>query len=335
MKIIFFILVLFVSQCGSQPVDPELISTDPSEVSPKPSSFLVESPQDLPSCQDANKGSLAYVQSEKKFYACADSVWTIIDIQGEKGDKGEDGQAGVSGATGETGATGAIGSTGPKGDQGSPGAVGASWTHAVQSILEHLTPIRSAIIDIECSTVNDNWRGTGVKISSTEIITALHVTDTANTNSCYFYSEGTLVASGWTHVQASAQVTLNIHRDISKITINQTLSAWHQLPNAVMVINKKPLIGDALILLSYPEDITNDIQFTFGMVTDDDTSDSLGSYGSTWKNAITSDMAASSGSSGGPIFNEYGEFIGIHVGGYSSGLELNYQLLFESADNLN
>jgi S1-C subfamily serine protease len=74
-------------------------------------------------------------------------------------------------------------------------------------------------------------------------------------------------------------------------------------------------------LVSYPEDLTNDFQAKAGVITDTDVTNSLdGELAVEWARAVISNAAAGPGSTGGPIFNANGDFIGIHVGGSSTRL---------------
>jgi hypothetical protein len=57
---------------------------------PKPFSLTTTSVNDLPKCETAIQGALAYTTVDKAFHACADGKWTKIDTKGEKGDKGDD-----------------------------------------------------------------------------------------------------------------------------------------------------------------------------------------------------------------------------------------------------
>jgi S1-C subfamily serine protease len=122
-------------------------------------------------------------------------------------------------------------------------------------------------------------------------------------------------------------------RDVGYI---RGLTFAREIGTVPMVKGKKVAVGDSLALMSYPGIFTRDLQTSFGFVTDENAQASLGSMGIEWNNAIVSDMSAGSGSSGGPVFNTDGEFIGIHVGGFSGndsgGLELNFQLIFEEND---
>ena len=77
------------------------------------------------------------------------------------------------------------------------------------------------------------------------------------------------------------------------------------------------------------------------MITDTDVTNSLdGDQAVEWGGAVMSNAAAGPGSSGGPIFNANGDFIGIHVGGFGgasspediTGLELRFHLFFLNVD---
>lgn len=186
----------------------------------------------------------------------------------------------------------------------------------------------NAVLDIECTDGVNSGRGTGTKAYSNAIITAAHVV--AGMTSCIYYKGNTAVASGGTIAYSA------LGRDLAMIINPNPGNTWSSIERIPPVsIDPTTLyIGQMLLLVSYPLDIVNDRQYTFGFITDDNVDNSLtGSYSTLWDDAFTTDMAAAAGSSGGPVFDEEGKFIAIHVGGYGSeGLELNYTLPLKNGD---
>lgn len=258
---------------------------------------------DLPACDASTDHWLVYVASSRTFKACNGGTWTVVDV------------------TGPAGATGATGPAGPAGPQGQAGG------NAMASVWSFIQSNARAFVDIECA----GGRGSGVKVSGNAIVTAFHVID-GETN-CAYRSGGLQVGTGGTFVQASSG------RDIGYIQgVNFNDST---IPSIPMARGETLALSAPILLVSYPADITNDFQVTPGVITDADVSNSIdGSLATEWAGAVTSDAAAGPGSSGGPIFDASGKFVGIHVGGYSgssdpedvTGLELNYHLIFTNAD---
>jgi V8-like Glu-specific endopeptidase len=192
-----------------------------------------------------------------------------------------------------------------------------------------MSKTEGAVLDIECDMGDGTKaRGTGTKIADNQIITAHHVVDKAQ--ACLFRSNKAIIATGgsWDLAKSGRDIAIVDPKDLIG-------NSWSALPSIKPRIGFKPKVGQLLLLASLPENLTTDKQYTFGRVTDDQVNASLqaaeGHPGS-WKNAFMSDMAAAGGSSGAPIFNAQGEFIGIHVGGYQKGLELNFQLAFAKND---
>gem|GEM_PF-5696536 len=169
-----------------------------------------------------------------------------------------------------------------------------------------------------------------MKVSDSMIVTAFHVID-GETN-CAYRSNGLQVATGGTFVHSSSGRDIGY---IQGVTFNVTL------PSIPLVKGEAAVLGAPILLVSYPEDLTNDFQTTPGVITDTDVTNSLdGVLAVEWAGAVMSNAAAGPGSSGGPIFNANGDFIGIHVGGYGgasspediTGLELSYHLFFLNAE---
>jgi S1-C subfamily serine protease len=188
-------------------------------------------------------------------------------------------------------------------------------------MLNNVKAFKAGVVNLLCNGAS----GSGTRISADTVVTAFHVIDGAT--SCVVRSDGVQVAVGGQLSRSPSG------RDVGYV---RGLSFSREIPIVPMVREKKPLVGDMLVLLSYPQIFQNDLQTSLGFVTDDDAQSSLDTLGIEWRGAIVSDMSAGGGSSGGPVFNQDGEFVGIHVGGFSGaedgGLELNFQLIFEQND---
>ncbi|NBX18836.1 MAG: serine protease [Proteobacteria bacterium] len=217
--------------------------------------------------------------------------------------------------------SGAQGPAGPAGTAGERGERGESYKEASHKLLTKLKPLQRGVLNLQCGGAS----GSGTRISQDTVITAYHVLNGAS--SCVVRSSGQQVGIG---NQLSRSPS---GRDIGYI---RGLTFNFDVPIISPAKGKIPLVGDMLVLMSYPSFLTNDLQLTLGFVTDDNVQNSLEEMSLEWRDAIVSDMSAGSGSSGGPVFNEDGEFVGIHVGGFSGedggGTELNFQLMFQPAD---
>jgi hypothetical protein len=60
----------------------------------RPTSLYVASDADLPKCEGAGEGALAYVAAKSEFVACLKGVWTAVEVKGKDGKDGQNGQDG-------------------------------------------------------------------------------------------------------------------------------------------------------------------------------------------------------------------------------------------------
>jgi hypothetical protein len=193
-----------------------------------------------------------------------------------------------------------------------------------------------SVLSIRCQdSKNVSWRGTGTKIDSHNVLTADHmVFNTVDISKkypfyCEFYDDGVLVGMIEIDGKINHKVIQVNNRDMALINVkfnDKGSKISFITPKIVQIVRGLPLI-----LVSHPLDFKNDKLTTFGLVVNSNVQNSLPeSRQLYWSNAIMTDMSASPGSSGAPLFNTNGDFIGIHVGGErSKGLNLNYQLLFD------
>ncbi|MBP6218443.1 MAG: hypothetical protein KA436_07635 [Oligoflexales bacterium] len=71
------LLTIAIASCGAKDSSS---SSDAAQIGSRKQSFLVDTSSELPTCNDSEKGSLGYVESEKKFYACKNNAWTVVDL---------------------------------------------------------------------------------------------------------------------------------------------------------------------------------------------------------------------------------------------------------------
>jgi hypothetical protein len=212
-------------------------------------------------------------------------------------------------ATGVMGAMGIPGAAGPAGPAGQTGATGASGSAGARELVARALPFRGSILDIECDTAAGSTRGTGTKTTNGLIVTAFHVVNGC-TASAFVAEGGVQVGGGGSFFQPVAGRDLAI---IQGITWSPAGAALAGVPALEGV---HPSIGDPTLLVSYPGAITNDLQFTVATVADDDVVSSLEPALRTfWSSAFSADVSTEHGSSGGPVFNQAGQWVGILVGG--------------------
>lgn len=191
-----------------------------------------------------------------------------------------------------------------------------------------------SVLSIRCSDKKGKgWKGTGTKIDDSIILTADHMLSDFDDKErvfpfkCELYDDGELIGKMNIKNSKSYLQVSNIDMAMIKPDFNDKGKKIKPIfPKESTVIRGLPLI-----LVSHPLDFTNDKLTTFGLVVNDNVQKSLaGDKIDYWKNAILTDMSASPGSSGAPIFNTNGDLIGIHVGGErNKGLNLNYQILIK------
>lgn len=195
-----------------------------------------------------------------------------------------------------------------------------------------------SVLSIRCSdskNKKDNpiWKGTATKIGSKLVLTAHHVIAIDEENpriapiKCELYQKGKLVGEFNSKINKSNQIA---RRDIAllQVDFNEDGKKIHYLTPKIM--NHEINIGDMFILITHPDKFINDSIITYGYVLKEHTEKLLESRSTYWKNSILTDMSAAPGSSGSPLFDLDGRFIGIHVGGErAQGLNINYQVLFD------
>ena len=89
----------------------------------RPISYFFDAKEELPECDAAITGSLAYIKAESTFYHCTEGLWTLVDVTGPKGETGAKGDAGATGSAGQKGDKGAAG------DAGTAGTGGGLWVY--------------------------------------------------------------------------------------------------------------------------------------------------------------------------------------------------------------
>ncbi|MDA1129379.1 MAG: trypsin-like peptidase domain-containing protein [Chloroflexi bacterium] len=213
---------------------------------------------------------------------------------GPAGIQGENGPTGDQGSKGEPGPRGFPGFTGPRGPEGLPGKPPPDFSDFIGDMRNAVT-----FINLRFS------QGSGVRISSTEILTAEHVISGAN--------RVEVSVEGGSY-QGATVTGYDTGRDLALLTLDSPVAGRTvDLPvsNQVFADLSQRLvedIGSEVALIGFVPGISNATPVvTFGRI------------GSIWN--ITPgdyslgqvDAAATNGMSGGGVFNKFGEFLGTIV----------------------
>ena len=224
---------------------------------------------------------------------------------GPQGMQGEAGPAGGSGSKGDAGPRGFPGFVGPRGPQGLPGDPPPDFS-------DFIGDMRSAVafVDLRFS------QGSGVRISSTEILTAAHVVTGA--------SRVEVSVDGGVY-QGATVTGYDTGRDLALLTLDSPatgLTVGLPVSNQVFADLSQRFveeIGTEVALIGFVPDIS----ITSPVVT-------FGRIGALWNirpgnYAIGQvDAAATNGMSGGAVFNKFGEFLGIVVTASSFNGNIRY-----------
>lgn len=102
MKILYFLILVFLTSCGSSDSsessssEAQIVQMD---VVDNKFAMVLNTLSDLPICDDSSEGRLIYLSSEAVFKYCESSEWKDIEIK-EKGEIGETGETGETGNNG-------------------------------------------------------------------------------------------------------------------------------------------------------------------------------------------------------------------------------------------
>lgn len=195
---------------------------------------------------------------------------------------------------------------------------------AVFSYTATLAPYTQSILDIALYDVDNTYIGrcTGTKTTTGAVITANHCFP-SNADRFSFFNAGQYAGQNGDVFFLGEE-----GRDVVIVDNVDWNDFGLRLPGLLPTGNWPIRLGEIVGNLSHPLGVTNDVQLTIGYVVDDNLNSTLGST-ARWRDAFMADYAAAGGSSGSPVFSYTGEWIGIHVGGFTQGLELSIALPFE------
>lgn len=252
-------------------------------------------------------------------------------LQGLSGEQGLTGEQGVDGLDGSTGEVGARGSQGLQGLQGITGEKSVD----IVDVLTSIGAQSEAIVYVECLLEEGSVHGSGTKTVDGQVITAHHVVE--DSEQCFILHGSPVELLG--EVTAVAQLG---ERDQVTLEVD-----WNDEGLAIVglepKINARPGLGDFLVVAGHPS-VLLERQFTVGSVTSTGLEATFapaaplpegegegGEVDGTilaeedphpphiyWTNAWATDAISAGGSSGGPVFNSAGEWIGLLVAGFTN-----------------
>jgi len=283
---------------------------------------FLEAPEDGASCTvaQADGGALVICEDGTEVFLPdgSNGASGSDGINGEDGTNGADGEDGLGGSDGLDGSNG---TDGVDGNHGLDGLDGVDGDIIFQDYIISLVGKTESIVDIWVADVDGNNLGrcTGAKTINDTVVTASHCFPTTAVNFAY-YQESVIVGTfGVVDPYGVAG------RDIVEVKEISWSDPGKLIPGLVPIASSVA-IGDMVGDVSLPLMIYNDVQITVGFVTDDNLNESI--QGLFWEDSFMADYAAAGGSSGSPVFNSSGEWIGIHVGGFNESLELSIALPF-------
>jgi S1-C subfamily serine protease len=240
---------------------------------------------------------------------------------GLQGQPGQDGAVGLQGPQGEPGAAGEN-VTDPAGSpegtltlDGSAGRYGIDVANLVGKIAVH----SAAFVIVQCTTDGETFSfGTGTKTDSGSVMTADHVVDDNTT--CDVFSESPVQ-----HLGSVEDFAQQGSRDQMELIVD-----WNDEGEAIEgvepVIDQRPVLGEFVVVVGHPgvgSNLSLEHQYTTGFVTSADAAATLANLARAtyWSEGYTTDAVAWHGNSGGPVFNEEGEWIGLLVGSFNGSAD--------------
>lgn len=235
------------------------------------------------------------------------------------GDDGKDGAPGAPGTKGDKGDAGAQGVPGAVGATGSTGARGQDGVSAAAQLSEVISCIsnkRQSLVAIQCTDGVTGELGSGTVTVTGQVFTAGHVVADIATLPCSVFDvdfdHSTLIGT------VTSAVPDPVY-DAAALNVS-----WVGTPPAgVPVVAAPPALGDLVVSTGHPDALFA-LQYAAGFVT----AVNVNEMGTDWAGAFMADYSSNGGGSGGAIFNDKCEWIGIHVGGFSDGFESSIALPF-------
>lgn len=229
---------------------------------------------------------------------------------------------GVDGAEGAPGAPGAVGARGERGETGAPGATGstgASGVSGAEDVVETISCIsakRASLVGIQCTDGVTIGFGSGTVTQLGQVYTAAHVVADIATMTCSIFDIDV------DHATLLGTVTDAVPDGVFDAAALNV--SWVGAPPAgISPVSASPGLGDMVVATGHPQALRA-LHYSTGYVT----AVGVTEMGTDWAGAFMADYASNGGGSGGAIFNQGCEWIGIHVGGFSDGFESSIALPF-------
>jgi S1-C subfamily serine protease len=236
-----------------------------------------------------------------------------MGLPGERGEPGEPGRDGAQGIQGERGEVGA------PGERGAPGLVGLNGVDAldVTNVIGLVAESAEALVIIQCTRDGDSFRlGSGTKTEQGTVLTAEHVV--SGMTSCDVLSEAPITTLG-----TATAFTQAGDRDQVELTMAWS-DAGEEVVGLVPQFGVQPEVGDFVLVVGHPGvggSIFLEHQYTTGYVSSADPEGTLRAlgFGDYWSGGYATDAVAWHGNSGGPVFDDQGNWIGMLVGAFNGG----------------
>lgn len=202
---------------------------------------------------------------------------------------------------------------------------------------------KNSIIMLRCTDRTNPvkiWIATGTKVHPTHIVTVFHSISPLSNGasrtypiSCTLSQEGVKIGDFRVNSEKDARRSQVGERDISLIPVKFN-EKGKEIPILSPIELPRIAVGDVIALISSPAKFHLDAVVSFGVILAKKVKNSLKTeYQTLWEDAVSSDVIAFGGSSGGALLHFAGtpQFVGIHVGtNGANGLHLAYyQILFD------
>lgn len=281
-------------------------------------------------CGGGDPAELDVSQREATGAECQDGG-LVLSVDGEEqpaicnGANGEDGALGAPGADGAqgdpgergaTGARGVSGTPGTNGINGTPGTEGLSATAQVAETISCINGKRASLVAIQCDDGTILETGSATVTLSGQVFTAGHVVANLANTVCNVFDVDvdhvTMLGAvtGFTPVGTFDAAVVDV--------------AWAgAIPAGIPSVVRSPALGELVVSTGHPNALVA-LQYSSGFVT----AVGINEMGTSWAGAFMADYSSNGGGSGGAVFNADCEWVGIHVGGFTNGLETSIALPF-------